>query len=242
MNYIPQIVKRRIGEVEILDLKGDFVGPWAIRGKEEIHQYLESHKPKSLLFNLKNVETIDSLGVRAIVDNLAVGAKSGVVSGNYSVAEMFSRLGSASEIRFFKDEEEVVNYFSKELVRETLVLPEREERRRFPRLKTALSLEFWYTREGGEKVFFRSIITNLSEGGLYAEYLDAEPTSENLKKLDPYDFKMLELRIKLPDESEIYAEGKVTRTDIEGEQMGIGIEFYRINDEDRSKIARFVKV
>ena len=238
MNYIPQIINRKIGEVEILDLKGDFVGPWAIRGKEDIQKFVETRRPRNLLINLKDVETIDSLGVKAIMDNLGGDIKSGIVSANYSVIEMFSRLGSISDTQFFKDEDEVVHFFAEELVKERTTSPI-EEKRKYPRLKTAFPLEFWFTDVDGEKIVFRAIVTNLSEGGLYAEYLDLEPSSGNPKNIDPYDFKMLEMKIKLP-ESDIHGEGKVIRTDTQGDQMGIAIQFYRISEEDRVKIQHLI--
>ncbi|MBI4971886.1 MAG: PilZ domain-containing protein [Candidatus Omnitrophica bacterium] len=241
MSYIPQIINRKVGEVEILDLKGDFVGPWAIRGKEDIQRFVETTKPRNLLINLKDVETIDSLGVKAIIDNLGGGIKSGIVSGNYSVVEMFSRLVPTTEIRFLKDEDEVVHFFAEELVKERTGLPPVEEKRKFPRLKTAFPLEFTFIDGEGEQMVFRAIVTNLSEGGLYAEYLDLEPSSANPKKIDPYDFKMLEMKIKLDDDSEIHGEGKVVRTDLDGEQMGIAIQFYRISDEDRANIQRLIR-
>ncbi len=240
MNYIPQIINRKIGEVEILDLKGDFVGPWAIRGREDIQRFVENNRPKNLLINLKDVETIDSLGVKAIVDNLRHGTKSGVVSANYSVTEMFTRLVPSTEVRFFKDEEEVVRFFAEELVKERTGTPV-EEKRKYPRLKTAFSLEFSFKDGEGEELVFRSIVTNLSEGGLYAEYLDLEPTSGNPKKIDPYDLKMINMKIKLSDENQIQAEGKVIRTDMDGEQMGIAIQFYRLSDENRRRIQKLIQ-
>lgn len=241
MNYIPQIVNRKIGTLEILDLKGDFVGPWAIRGREDIQRFVEINRPRNLLINLKDVETIDSLGVKAIMDNLGGGMKSGIVSGNYSVSEMFTRLAPSTDIRFFKDEDEVVHFFAEELVKERSGHIPVEEKRKFPRLKTAFPLEFMFTDGTGEKIVFRAIVTNLSEGGLYAEYLDLEPSSGNPKKIDPYDFKMLEMKIRLDDDTVITAEGKVVRTDLEGEQMGIAIQFYRISDDDKSKVQKLIQ-
>jgi len=242
MNYVPQMTKRKIGEVEIIDLKGDFVGPWAIRGKEEIQQFVEREKPKNLLINLKSVDTIDSLGVRAIVDNLSIEFKCGVISGNYSVNEMFTRTETKSGVRFFKDEEEVIQHFAEELVSEKDHRPLIEERRTYTRLKTALPLQFHYIQEDTkENIVFHAIVTNLSEGGLYAEYLDVDDIPENASQLDPYDLKMLDLTIKFPDEEEIDAKGKVLHVNKEAGQLGIGIQFYEITPEAQAKIQHFIK-
>ena len=239
MGFIPQMINRRVGEVEILDVKGDFVGPWAIRGKKDIQRFVESNKPKNLLINLKDVETIDSLGVKAITDNLEQETKNGVVSGNYSILEMFSALVQSGDIRFFKCEEEVVGFFAEELVKEKSITPI-EEKRKFNRLKTACPMEFWYRDLEGEQILYRAIVTNISEGGLYAEYLDLEPSSGNPKKLDPYDLQMFEIKIKLPKGLEIRAEGKVVRIDFEGDQMGIAIQFYHLKEEDKRKLEKLI--
>lgn len=240
MSYIPQIINRTVGEVEILDLKGDFVGPWALRGREDIHRFIEANKPENLLINLKDVETIDSLGVKAVMDNLGFGMKGGVVSSNYSLLEMFSELMHQEKgIQFFKGEDEVVRFFGEELVRERTISTI-AEKRKFTRLKSAFPIEFSYTDRNGERIVFRAIVTNISEGGLYAEYLDLEPSSGNPKKLDLYDFKMLEIKIKIPDKTEIRMEGKALRTDLEGEQMGIAIQFYRLSEEDKRRLQKLI--
>ncbi|MBI4398432.1 MAG: PilZ domain-containing protein [Candidatus Omnitrophica bacterium] len=237
--YVPQIIKRQVGEVEILDLKGDFVGPWAMRGREEIERFITASHPKNLLINLKDVDTIDSLGVKAIVDNLQGGVKSGIVSANYSVAEMFSRLPVSSGVQLFRDEEDVVHFFAEELARPS-AHSLAEEKRKYARLKTAYPLIFMFKDNEGQERMFNSVVTNLSEGGLYAEYLDLEPASGNIRKIDPYDFKLIHMAIRLPEEKEIHIEGKVLRTDIEAEQMGIAVEFYYMTEENLRKVRRLL--
>jgi len=242
MSYVPQITNRSIGQVEIIDLKGDFVGPWAMKGRDEIQHFVEREKPKNLLINLKNVDSIDSLGVKAIVDNLDGDFKGGIVSGSYSVTEMFSRVEPPVRVQFFKDEEAVIEHFAEDLAKEGKGIPSVQEKRNYPRLRTALPLHFSYTKEDTqEQVVFHAIITNLSEGGLYAEYLDMNPGAENILQLNPYDFKMMDLEIKFPNEQSIHVYGKVLRTDKEGEQLGIGIEFYQISKENQALIQEFIK-
>jgi len=236
---LPQITRRRIGSVIILDIKGELVGPWALKAKESISKLI-SDNIKNLIINLKELSTVDSLGVRAISENLNPAARNALISGKISVMEMFNQLKALHDIKVFQDENSVIDYFGKEFVDNDQNSPLLIEKRAHKRLKTAVPLEFWYTDANGKKIAFRAIITDLSEGGLFAEYLDLETVDTINNKLDPYDLKMLELKIKLPGMNYIYASGKVLRTVISGEQLGLGIEFYKINEDDKNSISKFL--
>jgi hypothetical protein len=73
-----------------------------------------------------------------------------------------------------------------------------------------------------------------------AEYLDLETVDSVAKMIDPYDLKMLELKLKIPGHDYIFASGKVLRTVITGEQLGLGVEFYKISEADKKKIIDFL--
>jgi len=235
---LPQITRRRIGSVVILDIKGELVGPWALKAKDNIAQLMSEHID-TLIINLKELSTVDSLGVKAIAENLNPHARNAIISGRISVMDMFSRLKVLNDIKVFQDEDAIIEYFGKEFV-ENPKKPPFVEKRAHNRLRTAIPLEFWYETEDGKKIVFKAIITDLSEGGLLAEYLDLETVDNAHRELDPYDLAMLELKIKLPEHDYIYASGKVLRTIIAGEQLGLGIEFYRIDENDRQTIRSFL--
>jgi len=236
---LPQITRRRIGSVIILDIKGELVGPWALKAKDNIAK-LMADNIQNLIINLKELSTIDSLGVKAISENLNPQSRNALISGKISVMEMFSRLHALHDITVFNDEDAVIDFFGKEFVENQQQNVHFSEKRLHERLKTAIPLEFWYEDASGKKIVFKAIITDLSKGGLMAEYLDLETVDSVNRILDPYDLKMLELKIKLPDHDYIYASGKVLRTVITGEQLGLGVEFYKIKDKDVAKICSFI--
>lgn len=238
MTQLPQIGRRRIGTVEIIDVRGAFVGPWALRGKEELKSILQDRTVHCIILNLKGLSSLDSLGAKAILENLPDQSKAGIIAGSLSVMEMLEKLRSLDTYKVFRNEEDVVAFFGPELVEERGAPP--IERRRHQRLRAALPLEFTYTTADGEKLQFRAIITDLSEGGVLAEYLDLDYATRKAFLIDPYDFKLLDLRIKLPGEEPVLAKGKVARTVLTGEQVGLGIEFYDLPQEDREKICRFL--
>lgn len=225
--------------VDIIDLQGAFVGPWALRGRDEIAQYLKNRSSKNLLVNLRNLLSVDSLGVKAITENLSPEVRTGLMIGNLSVMEMFYRVAKEKCLKFFKTDFEIVDYFGEDLVKweESSF----SEKRKHPRLRTALPLEFSCPDENGETVSFHAIVTDLSEGGLLVEYLDVDQAFFGKTRLNPYDFRLLDMRIRLPGSVEILTRGKVMRTIMEGEQFGMGVEFREIQDEDKIKILEFLK-
>jgi hypothetical protein len=236
---LPQITRRRIGSVIILDIKGELVGPWALKARDNIAQ-LMSINSMNLIINLRELTTIDSLGVKAISENLNPASRNALISGKISVMEMFSRLHALHDIKVFSDENAVIEFFGKEFV-ENIDQHLYEEKRIHKRLKTAVPLEFWYADPSGKKIVFKAIVTDLSQGGLMAEYLDLETGDAVNQVIDPYDLKMLDLKLKLPDQEYIYASGKVLRTVMSGEQLGLGVEFYKIDDRDKKKIIDFLE-
>jgi len=57
----------------------------------------------------------------------------------------------------------------------------------------------------------------------------------------PYDLRLLHLTVKLPNRKVVQAEGKVAHLQLEEDQLGIGIKFYRIGDEDRKELNCFLE-
>jgi len=161
------------------------------------------------------------------------------VAGNLSVMEMFLRIVPAGKLQFFKTEYEVIDYFGGDLVK--WQEPSFEEKRKHQRLKTALPLEFACVSESSEPVFFHAVVTDLSEGGLMVEYLDLDQAFIGKARLNPYDFRLLEMKIKFPGGVAVMTKGKVVRTVMEGAQFGMGIEFYEMSGEDHARIVEFLK-
>ena len=63
------------------------------------------------------------------------------------------------------------------------------------------------------------------------EYREENGTTQ----IDPADFKLLDLRIKLSDKEFILAKGRVVRARRAQGQLYLGIEFSEISEEDRNK-------
>lgn len=236
-NAIPQVRRRKIGSVVILDIQGELVGPWALQAKDSIAK-LMNETDRNFILNLKEIETIDSLGVKAVVENIPQEARSVVIGGRNGVMDMFEQMHVMDRLHIFKNEEAVIDFFGKDFIAKddnTWI----SEQRVHDRLSTAVPLEFWYENKKGIKVVFRGIITDLSVGGLFSEYLDLE-TTDVPDSFDPTDIEFVTLKIKLPGIDYISASGKVLRTVLNGEQVGLGMSFTDIADADKEKITNFL--
>ena len=232
---IPQIAKRQIGTVTILDIKGQFTGQWALKTKKLLDQEIAFSSGKQIVFNMAPTSNLDTLGARFLFESVPQNKEMGILSGKSSVMQIINRLDINREFYRFKDEHELVSHFGNGLVSD---LKEKNNRKAI-RIQTALPLEFYYLFEG-DRFKFKAIVTNLSETGLFAEYIDLETAEESLIRLNPYNFKILHLTLTLPKRKSVRAEGKVVHTRMDGEQVGIGIHFERIDEKDRIEIKRFL--
>lgn len=234
---IPQIAKRRIGNVMIIDINGTLSGSWALRGKEKFSQMLASGSDQKVIFNLRGVTSMDTLGAKSLFESVSHDTRGGILCGNAGVRDLMDQFPESKRFRVFRNEEEIVSVFGRDLVP---VVNSREQRIS-SRTETAFPIEFGYEEEG-EKIQFRAIVTNLSEGGLFAEYIDLKIAEDSLNRLDPYDLKDLHLKLLLPNRKPIYAEGKVAYRKLDGEQVGIGLEFTKIGSKEREEVRRFLKL
>lgn len=234
---IPKIDQRRIGAVAILDIKGSFTGPWASRGKEELMYHLKTTSSGNAILNLRSLTHLDSLGARAILESIPNTQGMAILAGNRQVMDLVTRYSGTKQLRLFWNEREAVRSFGKTFIGDSSVPI---ERRAHPRMPTALPLEF-YNLEEAEPIYFCAVVTNLSLGGLFAEYIDLKYVEESLEHLDPYDLKLLHLNLLLSKGKAMEAEGKVVHRRLDGEQLGIGIEFYKLDPKDQQEIRNFLK-
>jgi hypothetical protein len=179
------------------------------------------------------------LGVKALIEGLPNNKEFGFLSGNLSVMDMVNSIVLPKAVRIFQNEEELIHHFGQHLVSGAEeLLP--GEKRRHDRLNSALPLEFKCRGAKGEVLEFRAIVTNLSESGLFAEYIDLEDVSRSRSVINPYELKMLDLKIKLANQKVVTVKGKVVRQRLKGDQVGIGIEFYHIDEENKRKLKTFL--
>ena len=237
---IPMVQWRKIGEVSIFELQGIFTSPWVDRAKEEILEMIKECPTRGLLLNLKQVEKIDSEGAEAILEMVRRKTRCAILGRNLATYFVAERMKAAEEIPIFNEEKDAIAYFEKEFVssgKDAFM-----ERRRFPRLKTAVPVEVFLEDYDGPRPCFKAVVTNLTPVGVHCYFLDAETENQARRTLDPFDFKTLRLHLHLTAKTTLEIPGKLLRTEEDDSRaLGIAVEFYSLNSEEKNQIQFFLK-
>jgi anti-anti-sigma regulatory factor len=232
---IPQISKRKIGNVTVIDIKGEFTGHWALREEQGLKAEISSRHGSNTIINLKEMTSLDTVGARVIFESLASERDVGMLLGNENVMDVLNRFSELKRFRVYQNESDVVEAFGPELV----ACEQAAERRKYPRLFVALPIEFYRIDEEDPAVF-KAIVTNFSLGGCFAEYIDLKIAERSLERLNPYDIKLLHFTIALSRAMAVQGEGRVAHYRINGAQLGIGIEICKMDLKDQEEVKEFL--
>ena len=236
----PKLNWRRIGGVNIFELEGIFSESWLTRGKQEMTTVLNRCPSTGLLFNLRSLERVDHPGAEWILDTTRKAPKGGILGQNLASFFVAEYLRPSEPLPIFETQREAIEYFGKEFAQNGEGSSSGEDKRLFPRIKTALPVEL-SCKEAGSAFRFEAAVLNLSEGGFYGRFLDSKTEGLATQALDPFDLKLLTVRLSLPGWQGVKTDGKVLRT--RREQAGDGVmavEFYNLNSTDRQKIQNFL--
>ena len=93
-------------------------------------------------------------------------------------------------------------------------------------MHVAMPVELRITSAQNEIVITKAIVTNISQGGLFVEYLDLEAAAK-ITAMEPIENLPVEIHIfpsaNFPEE--YHVAGSIRRKEIRKEQLGFGIEF-----------------
>lgn len=236
---IPELLSREIGNVEIFELRGILAEPWVRKILTEMTQTLKKNDCAGLLINVRGVEKVDDSGAETLLKLARSSPKSGIWGRNLSAYFIAEHMNPQEPVPVFDSEEEIIGYFSREFVNRVPSVA--EDRRHFLRIRTALPVEMELS-DFDQKFSFQAVVTNLSEGGLYSYFLDSSTEELAGRLLDPFDLRLIKMRLHLAKNKKIDIEGKLIRTAKDfSEPPGTGIEFYNLKSEDRQEIQGFLQ-
>jgi len=92
--------------------------------------------------------------------------------------------------------------------------------------------------DNGHELSLFAIVTNLSEGGFFAKFIESISEKNLREHLHPYDLRLLSLDLHLTEKDFISLKGKMVHEDPQG--MGIGVEFYEIEDRQHQHISDYL--
>lgn len=235
---------REIGAVAIFDLLGkpsdnsvSEVQDLATRMQKNIRR----HRLQRVILNMKGVRALDAVAMRKILAACIRPKQSIIYGAAHDLLEIIADNHLPQNIGICANEKEVAErmgtfLFDKDEAKHIVkVYQEGEphinrgeeiERRRSHRMHVALPLEIKVSSVGEPAIVTTSIATNISESGLFAEYLDLD-AAEKMEAIEPLAGRKVQIHIfpsaYFPNEFDVL--GVIRRKETRGRQLGIGIEF-----------------
>jgi hypothetical protein len=231
---------REIGGVAVFDLKGEPTFETVQEVAWKIQKNIRRHHFHQIILNFKAAGPMDTIGLRHLL-TVCIRPKHSAIYG--APAEMASFLAEncfTGKVDICADEREVAEsfgpflydkdpdkrYLDKEAKTPKESLGAQLEGRRSHRMHVALPIELRIASPLNEIVITKAIATNISQGGLFVDYLDLE-AAEKITAMEPIDNLPVEIHIfpsaNFPED--YHVAGRIRRKEIRREQLGFGIEF-----------------
>ncbi len=232
-----QLGLRKIGSIQVFDLGGVLTGEEMEPVAQKIDQVIQKKRLRRVILNLQKVQSMDEVSLRKIVACLLRPQRSLIYAPDGASRDLFQTTHLPNNIRLCKNEEEVADAFGSFLflkdkmfevaVDETKPQPKSSglERRRAKRIRVAIPVKLAFHMKDGSTLVAKAIGTNVSQGGLFAEFLDLDaPDYPKMQGLE-----QTEVTITVPPndtfKEELTVPGKIARFELLKKQFGIAIQF-----------------
>lgn len=241
-----KVSTREIGSVRVFDLEGSPTQESVQEVAWKIQKNIRRYRLQRVILNLQMVPSLEALGVRKLLAACIRPQRSLLYGVSDQVAVILESTYLPRNVKICPSEKEVaedlgpflMEYDSDKKVASPSLDPNREnigqqvERRRSKRMHVALPIELRIHQQGSSGLIqTRAIATNISEGGLFAEYLDLEAAHE-IEEIARLEGSKIEIHIfpsgNFPEE--YHLEGKVVRKELRKKQLGLAIQFITPNE------------
>lgn len=234
------VTMREIGTVSVFDLKGEPSACSVQDAAWKIQRNIRRHRYQRIILNFQEMGDLDQIGLRKLLAVCIRPKKSLIYGASPRMVNVMEDGYLPTNVEICQDEEDVAACLGPFLLEKEpdkkVVAPnlnpreesigKKMENRRSPRMHVAIPLELKVFPKQGEPIVSKAIATNISEGGLFAEYLDLK-MAEKLDALDPIEDLDAEIHI-FPSANftgEYQVKAKIRRKEIRKRQLGLGIEF-----------------
>ena len=231
---------REIGTVSIFDLMGEATEEGLKEVAEKIQRNIRRHRLQRIILNLQMIPDLEPLGLRRLMAACIRPQRSLIFGASPKLTGFLEETYIPKNTRICVSEKEVAEDFGPFLLEkghqeafttDPTILPEeslgyRIEKRRSKRMHVALPIALKLLLSDGTHLQTLAIATNISEGGLFAEFLDLE-TARKVEGVEP--IVGLKAAIVISPSAnfseEFRLEGKVVRRELEHKGVGIAVEF-----------------
>ncbi len=232
-----RVSTREIGSVCVFDLEGVPTQETLQEVAWKIQRNIRRHRLQRVILNLQGMADVDALGLRKLLAACIRPQKSLIFGASAGLKLSLEDTYVPKNVRVCDSEKEIAEDFGpflleREKEKEFAVEDKPEdslgmqvERRRSKRMHVAIPVELRLKLKNGEVLATRAIATNISEGGMFTEYLDLEVAA----KIDALEVQDLEADIHIfasanfPEEYTL--KGRVNRKELRKKQLGLAVEF-----------------
>ncbi len=234
-----KVSTREIGSVRVFDLEGSPTQETLQEIAWKIQSSIRRHRLQRIILNLQHLPVLDDLGLRKLLAACIRPQRSLIFGASDEMGHFLDETYIPRNVHICASEKEVaeqlgpfllekengksIPFDSERPVQESIGY--QMEKRRSRRMHVAIPLELTLLANG-ESITTRAIATNISEGGLFAEYLDLE-AADRIQALSSIADTKVEIRIfpsaNFPEE--YHVTGKIKRKDLRKRQLGLGVEF-----------------
>ncbi len=234
-----RLSSREIGSVMVFDLEGEPTQESLELIAWKIQKNIRRHRLQRIILNLQKIPELDYLGVRKLLaacirpqQSLIFGASTGVrnlLESTYmprNVRICNTETEVAEDLGPFlmdknKDKEFASNAKDGEESPGNMI-----ERRRSKRMHVALPLSLKIFLPEGKLISSEAIATNISEGGLFAEYLNLDACRDIEALENVLDLEVeLTLHASANFPEELHLKGCIRRKELKKKQLGVAVQF-----------------
>lgn len=240
-----RVMTREIGSVKVFDLMGEPSQDSLQEIAWKIQRSIRRHRLQRVILNLQRIKSLDELGVRKLVAAFLRPQKSAIYGASSNVALCLEDTYLPKNMHLCPTEKEVAEDFGPFLFHTDTVgrvlghadhpedgsQPGKDfEKRRAKRMHVAIPLELRVHPALGGGIQTRGIATNVSEGGMFIEYLDLNAL-ETVEKINPIEDTRVQIKIEPSTNfQETYElEGIIRRREIRKRGLGLAVQFVNQN-------------
>lgn len=233
-----RVSTREIGSVCVFDLEGDATQETLSEVVLKISRNIRRHRLQRVILNLQRLPSLDALGLRKLLAACIRPQKSLIFGASEGLRLSLADTYVPRNIKICLDEKEVAEDFGpflleREKEKEFLLDEKGEnsigtqvERRRSKRMHVAIPVQLEIKCKDGQTVTTNAIATNISEGGMFTEYLDLE-VAEKIDEAADLSGCDVDVSIfpsaNFPEE--YHVKGRINRKELRKKQLGLAVEF-----------------
>ncbi|OGW79272.1 MAG: hypothetical protein A2Z83_08955 [Omnitrophica bacterium GWA2_52_8] len=231
---------REIGNVNVFDLIGEPTQETLQDVAWQIQRKIRRHRMQRVILNLQLLPSIDALGVRKLIAACIRPQKSLIFGASSTISHFLENTYLPRNIHICTTEKEVAEDFGPFLLEkeEERAFPRKDdnplqqsigeqlERRRSKRMHVVLPIDIVFTGDGKNPFTAHALATNISEGGLFAEFLDLGISEKIDEMADIVGMKaQIQIYPSANFTEEYRVDGIVRRKELRKKQLGVAIEF-----------------